>query len=305
MGQPKVSVVIPHLNEPDDLRACLTALLAQRSDSFDFEIIVVDNGSRELPAFATGLSPKVRLLQEMTPGPGPARNLGAGSARAPLIAFIDADCLASPGWLAEIVHHFDANPDTDFAGGDIRIRPAGEHLTAIECYENVYSYRTKAYVERQGFAATGNMAVRAEVFRAVGPFGGIGTMEDTEWGKRATAAGYSIAYLPNARVYTPSCRSFSELIRRWDRHIAHEFQENRGRSQSSLRWLGRTALMAASPLGEIVRVAQSERARSWRERLLALGCVTRVRLYRAQRMLGLAWRDNAASMLDIWNREHG
>ena len=303
--QPKVSVVIPHLNEPDDLRACLAALTAQRADGFNFEIIVVDNGSREMPEFATALAPNVRLLRETTPGPGPARNLGVANARAPLIAFIDADCLAAPGWLTEIVRHFDDNPQTAFAGGDIRIRPAEEHLTAIECYENVYSYRTRTYVERHGYAATGNMAVRADVFRAVGPFGGIGTMEDTEWGQRATAMGYAIAYLPNARVYTPSCRSFAELVRRWDRHIAHECQENRGKPLASLRWLARTAVMTASPAGEVVRVLRSDRARTWRERMLALGCVSRVRLYRAQRMLGLAWRDNAASMLDIWNRENG
>ena len=300
---PKVSVVIPHLNEPDDLRACLAALKAQRTDGFGFEIIVVDNGSREMPDFATTLAPNVRLLRETTPGPGPARNFGVANARASLIAFIDADCLAAPGWLAEIVRHFDANPQTDFAGGDIRIRPTSGQLTGIECYECIYSYRTQTYVQRLGFAATGNMAVRARVFRAVGPFGGIGTMEDTEWGQRATAMGYGIAYLPNARVYTPSCRSYPELVRRLDRHIAHEFEENRGKSLSSLRWLARAALIAASPAGEVVRVMRSERVQTWRQRMLALGCVTRVRLYRAQRMLGLARSGNAAGMLDVWNRE--
>ncbi|RYE88367.1 MAG: glycosyltransferase family 2 protein [Hyphomicrobiales bacterium] len=300
---PKISVIIPHLNEPGDLRMCLRALAAQRTEGFAFEIIVVDNGSREMPVFAETLVPGVRLLRETTPGPGPARNLGAAHARAPLLAFIDADCIAASGWLAEIVRHFDDHPETDFAGGDIRIRPAEEQLTAIEAYENVYSYRTQSYVQQLGFAATGNMAVRTAVFRAVGPFGGIGTMEDTRWGQRATAMGYTIAYLPDARVYTPSCKSFAELARRWDRHIAQEFRENRGKPLSLLRWLARTAVMAASPAVEVVRIIRSERAPTWRERLLALGCVTRVRLYRARRMLGLAWRDNAASMVDMWNRE--
>jgi cellulose synthase/poly-beta-1,6-N-acetylglucosamine synthase-like glycosyltransferase len=302
---PDVSVIIPHLNEPGDLQRCLGALVDQRGPGLGFEIIVIDNGSRELPEFITTQFPGTRLLRELTPGPGPARNLGASVAAAPLLAFIDADCIAARGWLTAIVEHFHAHPDTAFVGGDIRIRPAqAGQLTAVEAYENVYSYQTRRYVEQLGFAATGNMAVRADVFRAVGPFGGIGTMEDTEWGKRATAMGYHSAYLPEARVYTPSCRSFAELARRWDRHVAHEFQNVPNRPFGKLAWLARTGIMAASPLGEVVRICRSGRAPSWRERWLALQCVTRVRLYRARRMLGLAWRDNAAGMVDIWNREH-
>lgn len=302
--EPRVSVIIPHLNEPQDLRLCLLALDAQRKHGIAFEIIVVDNGSAQMPDFVLTLVPNVRLLRETIPGPGPARNLGAVMAEAPLLAFIDADCIAAPDWLAVILRCFDNRRDVDFAGGDIRIRPADPaRLTAVEAYESIYSYRTQLYVEQYGFAATGNMAVRTEVFRSVGPFGGIGTMEDTEWGQRASAMGCQIAYLPDARVYTPSCRSFGELARRWDRHVAHEFGETRSRSLWRLRWLARSAVMAASPLLETIRIAQSDRLSTWRDRLLALACVTRVRLYRAKRMLALAWHDNAASMVDMWNRE--
>lgn len=300
---PKISVIIPHLNEPNDLRDCLKSLVAQQRHGLAFEIIVVDNGSRASPEFVTTQFPGTRLLRETTPGPGPARNLGASVAAAPLLAFIDADCIAAAGWLAAIADHFATHPETAFIGGDIRIRPASAgQLTAVEAYENVYSYQTRRYVEQLGFAATGNMAVRTEVFRAVGPFGGIGTMEDTEWGKRATAMGHRSAYLPTARVYTPSCRSFPELARRWDRHVAHQFQSARTKPFGKLAWLGKTAVMAASPLAEVVRICRSERAPTWRDRWLALSCVTRVRLYRARRMAGLLWHDNAAGMVDIWNR---
>ncbi|MBN9335934.1 glycosyltransferase family 2 protein [Devosia sp.] len=302
--QPAVSVIIPHLNDADGLRLCLTALAAQQVDR-PIEIIVVDNGSRELPDFATSLVPGLRLLREPTPGPGPARNLGAAMAEAPLLAFIDADCVPAPGWLASILGHFDSHPETDFAGGDIRIRPARPgRMSAVEAYENVYSYRTRLYVERYGFAATGNMVVRADVFRSVGPFGGIGSMEDTEWGQRATGMGFRIAYLPDARVSTPSCSSFAELARRWDRHVAHEFRSVNSRPLGRLRWLGKSAVMAMSPAYEVLRIWRSDRAPTWRDRGLALACVTRVRFYRCRRMIGLVWQDNAAGMVDMWNREN-
>lgn len=42
---PQVSVVIPDLNEPDNLLRCLAALYGERAEGIPFEIIVVDNGS--------------------------------------------------------------------------------------------------------------------------------------------------------------------------------------------------------------------------------------------------------------------
>ncbi|WP_047144043.1 glycosyltransferase family A protein [Aquamicrobium sp. LC103] len=300
---PLVSVIIPHLNEPEDLRRCLAALSAQRSPDIPFEIIVVDNGSRVSPADVCGGFPGVRLENEPVPGPGPARNRGAAVATAEILAFIDADCVACPGWVRAIVQRLAPGSDIDFAGGDIRILPASpDRFTAIEAYESIFSYRAQTYVERYGFAATGNMAVRASVFRAVGPFGGISTMEDTEWGQRASARGYRIAYLPEARVLTPSCTSFGELRRRWDRHIAHEFRHVGRRPAALLKWLAASAVMAASPLGEVPKIMRSDRVSGWRERGLALACLTRVRLYRAWRMLGLAVRDDTAAMVGAWNR---
>lgn len=302
--EPRVSIILPHLNEPD-LLLCLRSLEAQASSGIPFEILVVDNGSRELPEATVAQVPHARLLREPTPGPGPARNCGAAAARAPILAFIDADCTADPNWLATIADCFETRPDVDFTGGDIRIRPADPaRLTAVEAYESIYSYRTRYYVEELGFAATGNMAVRAAVFAKVGPFGGIGTMEDTEWGQLASAMGFRIAYLADARVYTPSCRSFAELARRWDRHVAHEFRTVADQPMGTLRWLARSAVMALSPLGEVPRIWRSDRVTGWRERLAALQCVTQVRLYRAGRMIGLVWHNNAASMVDMWNREN-
>jgi len=300
----RLSVIIPHLNEPDDLSRCLQSIAAQDAGGIDYEVIVVDNGSRVLPCEACAAFPGVRLEREPVPGPGPARNRGAAVARAELLAFIDADCVAEPGWMASIVRFMDRNPAIGFVGGDIRITPGDPgRLTAIEAYESIFSYRARYYVEHHGFAATGNMAVRAAVFRAVGPFGGISTMEDTEWGKRATALGYRIAYVGEARVRTPSCKSFPELTRRWDRHVAHEFRQVKGRPGRVALWAAGSAVVAASPLGEIPRILRSDRVSAMGDRLKALGCLTYVRLYRALRMLSLALKGDAAAMVGTWNRE--
>ncbi|WP_349438079.1 glycosyltransferase [Pararhizobium sp. A13] len=297
-------MIIPHLNEPDDLRRCLLTLAAQHADGIPFEIIVVDNGSTEMPEAACSNIPNLRLEREALPGPGPARNFGANLARAEILAFIDSDCIAQPGWVRAIVGCMTKNPNIDLVGGDIGILINNPQCpSAIESYESIYSYRARVYVERYGFAATGNMAVRTRVFQSVGPFGGIATMEDTEWGQRATARGHRIAFLPEARVLTPSCKSFAELARRWDRHVAHEYGKVAGRPAAMLRWLVGCAIVVASPLAESVKILRTDRVSGVRNRILALACLTRIRLHRARRMFDLLLHGDSGRFVESWNRE--
>lgn len=299
----KLSVIIPHLNEPDNLRRCLVSLEEQRRDDLPFEIIVVDNGSAELPYDVCDAVAGVRLEREAIPGPGPARNRGAAVARSPLLAFIDADCVAEPGWVRSIVDSMEERSDIAFAGGDIAIlmkdpgRPS-----AVEAYESIYSYRARLYVECHGYVATGNMSVRARVFADVGPFGGISTMEDTEWGQRATRLGHRILFLPDAKVLTPSCKSFPELAMRWDRHVAHEFGEYRGRALGMLRWFAYCLAITFSPAGEALKILRSDRVSGIRSRWLALVCMTRIRFYRVRKMINLVYIGNEIAVLSTWNR---
>ncbi|MBE7184193.1 MAG: glycosyltransferase family 2 protein [Methylobacterium mesophilicum] len=301
---PQLSVIIPHLNEPDELRRCLAALAAQRTDDLAFEVIVADNGSREPPDDVCALFPGTRLEIERTPGPGPARNRGAGAARAPLLAFIDADCVAAPGWIRNMVSFMRRHAEVDFAAGGIGIEPADPgRLTAVEAYESVFSYQTRRYAEKMGFAATGNMVVRADVFRRVGPFGGIKEMEDTEWGQRATRRGFRVAFVPDAPVTTPSCKSFTELARRWDRHVAHEFRHvGESRARRGI-WAAKALATALSPMVAGGRLFRANELPDTATRLRALACLFQVRLYRARLMTRLLLRDDAAAMVGVWNRE--
>lgn len=304
ISPPRLSIVIPHRNDQAGLRLCLTSLTAQRDPELPFEIIVVDNGSTTPPVELCAGFPDVRLVMEPTPGPGPARNHGASLAAAELIAFVDADCTPAPDWAGTIVDFMDSHPAVDFIGGDIRLSRAGkDRMSAIESFESVYGYQARRYVERLGFAATGNMAVRRRVFTEVGPFGGIATMEDTEWGQRASDLGYRIAFVEHARVFTPPCRSFDELVRRWDRHIAHEYRQYAERRFGLARWLFLALLLAGSPAAEIARILRTDRLSGIRSRTLAFTCLTCVRLYRAWRMVTIALNDTSSTVVASWNRE--
>ena len=300
---PAVSVVIPHLNEPDDLHRCLKSLQAQKG-RIRFEVIVVDNGSRKLPVATCSEFPGVRLEEEPAPGPGPARNRGARCARAPIISFIDADCLADENWIGQIDQFFSLHPDIDFIGGNILVAKGnGRRATAIESYESIFSYRAQLYVERDRYAATGNMSVRSNAFRMVGPFGGIAISEDREWGQRAVANGLKLAFAPNIKVFTPACKTFAELTRRWDRAVAHDFEELRRRGGGMAGWLISSLAVAVSPLPELITILRSDKVSGARQRLLAFACLVRTRLYRARKMLALALREEPIFLVSKWNRE--
>ncbi|HUF56674.1 MAG TPA: glycosyltransferase family A protein [Thermohalobaculum sp.] len=302
-----LSVVIPHYEQSGILAATLDALSAQE-DAPPFEVLVVDNGSRVPPddlcrRCLARARMQVRLLRQPRPGPGPARNLGAATARAPLLAFLDADCVPEPDWLAAIARRFAGEPEADVLGGDVLIRPADPAAwTPVECYEAVYSYRQRLFIERDGYAATCNMAVRRAVFDAVGPFAGIGVAEDIDWGRRASAAGRRIVYAPEVRVRTPARAGFAELARKLDRHAAHEFAMLDAGPAAKARWALKTAAMAVSPLAEIPAVVGTDRLSGSRDRLRCLACLARTRLWRARRMAELLASRSPDRLVEAWRR---
>ena len=300
---PEISVVAPHLNQPEHLAAFLGSLYAQDFDMGRAEVIIVDNGSRALPEAVVAPYPGVRLVAEATPGPGPARNRGVALGRAPLIAFADADCRVAPDWLPAILARFAADPRLAALGGDIRVFPAVPGRPApAEAYEAVYAFRQQLYIETQGYSVTANLAVRRAVFEAVGGFGGIGIAEDNDWGNRARALGYPTVYAPEVRVEHPARATLAEVYAKWDRLISHHHATEARGLAGRARWTAKAVALAASPLAELPRVARTGRLASARERRLAFQALVAVRLFRARRMLAVMLRPAARRGNTAWNR---
>lgn len=294
-----LSIVIPHLNQPEHLSRCLAALRDQPAGRLTREIIVCDNGSSALPTGIVDSTPGARLIEEKTPGPGPARNAGILASRGAFLAFIDADCVADPGWVQAIERAF-LDEGLEVFGGDVQVRyEVPERPTQIEAYERVYAYRNEAYVA-SGYSGTGNLAMRREVFDTVGEFAGIGVAEDQDWGLRAGSKGHATRFVSEMIVFHPARKSFAELAQKWDRHIAHDFGR-RGSIAARAGFAVKALALLLSPLAEIRRLWRTPRLGSGHERLLAFTCLVRIRAYRAGRMAGMLLgfgRDRAAS----WNR---
>ncbi|HET9516266.1 MAG TPA: glycosyltransferase, partial [Actinoplanes sp.] len=111
------------------IEACLASLAAQHRHPG--EVIVVDDDStdhtlRLVRRFAaTGVLP-VRVIRNGSHNISRGRNLGLAAARTELVAFLDSDARAEPGWVAGLVDAF-ADERVAVVGGDVVV----DHATAF------------------------------------------------------------------------------------------------------------------------------------------------------------------------------
>lgn len=94
-------IVIGFQNQPGLLWA-VQSLLEQEVTP---EIVVVNSGGGPVAESLAPVLERIRLLTTDEPlFVGAARNIGVAASRAPFVAFLAADCLARPGWVAGRLH---------------------------------------------------------------------------------------------------------------------------------------------------------------------------------------------------------
>ncbi len=197
---PAVSVVVPVYNAAATLARTFRALSGQTLTG-PFEVIVVDGGSidgtLELIETTRAARPPFELLLHHNPAREPAssRNIGVQTARAPVIAFTDADCEPAPQWLAAGLQ---ALEHADIVQGAVRpVRERGPFDRSL--------WIGKQY----GLYETANLLVRREWLQRVGGFERLPGLElppgkhfgeDTWFGWRAAREGARIAFCEDALV---------------------------------------------------------------------------------------------------------
>jgi O-antigen biosynthesis protein len=203
--------------------ATLQALLHHR-----LEIIVVDNAPSDDTTFEmvrelAQLDPRIRYVQETTPGLSRARNRGLSEATGEYIAFTDDDVRVDPLWVHGLLRGFDRRDTVAcvtglVAAGSLR-QPAEQYFDArvwwsSSCEQRVHTRErrqedSQLYPYAAGAFGTGaNFAARTEVLRALGGFDeclGAGSPtrggEDLDIFVRLLLAGHALSYEPSALVW--------------------------------------------------------------------------------------------------------
>jgi len=108
---PAVSVIIPTYNRADFLCSAIQSVLDQTFR--DFELIVVDDGSRDNTREAVEgfTDPRIRYVYQENKGISGARNTGIRNANATYIAFLDSDDLWLPQLLEVEIPILNTNQD--------------------------------------------------------------------------------------------------------------------------------------------------------------------------------------------------
>ena len=104
----RISIVIPTLNEEENIKSCLNHLLNQKEKTF--EVIVVDNGSSDntlkiADSLKSSFQKKGIILKTFYHPIGNqtnARDLGTRKSSGEIIGSLDAEALAEKNWISKI-----------------------------------------------------------------------------------------------------------------------------------------------------------------------------------------------------------
>jgi len=212
LGCPLISVVIPARNAWRDLIACLESLQRQTFSRSSFEIVVVDDGSRDAPPDEIG-DASIRLVRQEPRGAASARNRGVKESRGEVVVFIDADCVADENWLAQLCGPLLDEPALTGTVGVCRSDQRSIVPLFIQL-EYDARYGRLGERERTDFLNTANSAFRRETLLRYPLNEEFGRLEDVELSFRLNRDGHQMVYIRDAQVYHRHPVRIGTLLRR-------------------------------------------------------------------------------------------
>jgi len=204
-GMTAISVVVVSDYSSDAVRKqsylqeCLQGLADQKPPvEAEFILVRVTNDSTHSTRPLTDILSNLRILDAPKSTSFQAKNVGARAARAPLIAFIDADCRPAKTWLAEIVRVMGINPGVTALNGKT-VYSESEFLPRACCLIG-RAYLDTGVAAPVGHISNHNFAIRREAYRVcplpenATPFSG------TLYATRLLAAGFELIFDPSVCV---------------------------------------------------------------------------------------------------------
>jgi hypothetical protein len=228
------TVVICTRDRETGLRRTLASL--ERQTDPEFQVLVVENGSRapySAAVVAESALPYCEHVTESRPGLSRARNRGLEAVHTELVAWLDDDEVADPGWVHRLKEGFmhEAKP-AGVCGVMLPAELETEAQVRFEQYGGFHKGRDMAPEVLQAgtstvlsplyplpsFGAGGNMAFRTAELKALGGFDpclGAGTRtyggEETRALSLLLLSGQALLYWPAAITWHTHRREMAEL----------------------------------------------------------------------------------------------
>ena len=214
----QISAIICTHNRDNYLGAAIDSLLSQ-DFATEFEVIVVDNGSKDNTKKIVEQrldNPRLKYIYEPILGLSVARNTGAQASSSGILAYLDDDAVASKGWLQVLYSAYQSNPKLAIAGGKVTLlwppNTNPPHWLSKGLAGNLGAYDLGSQVvsiEKPGLTPRGlNYSIRRSFLDDIGGFdtnlGRVGknllSNEELQMTELALEKGWEVAYLPDALV---------------------------------------------------------------------------------------------------------
>ncbi|MCJ2033232.1 glycosyltransferase [Methylobacterium sp. J-068] len=211
---PTVSIVIPVHNKFEVTYFCLCALILGYNRN-TYEVIVVDDGSKDRTKELAGLVAGIRIVRnDVGLGFVGACNRGAEEARGKFVVFLNNDTEPTAGWLDELVESFDTFDQVGLAGSKL-VYPNGVLQEAggiVWGSGNPWNYGRGqnphdpryTYTRQADYLSGAAIMLPTAVWKEIGGFSTEfmpAYFEDTDLAFKVRDHGYKTLYVASSVVY--------------------------------------------------------------------------------------------------------
>jgi len=230
-----VSIIVPAYNEEVTAIKTIQSLLLL--DYFEFEIIFVDDGSKdktyELVKASYGNHPMVNVLTKPNGGKASALNFGIAHSKYEYAVCIDADTQLKNDAIQHLMAYF-TDEEIGAVAGTVKV---GNETNIITIWQSI-EYITAQNMDRRAFDLINSITVvpgaigafrKAAIFKA-GAFTSDTLAEDCDLTMRILKQGYIIKNCAEAIAYTEAPETLSALLKqrfRWSFGVIQSFWKNR------------------------------------------------------------------------------
>ncbi|ADQ81053.1 glycosyl transferase family 2 [Paludibacter propionicigenes WB4] len=232
---PKVSIIVPAFNE--EVNATRTVNYLLKSNYSDFEVIFVDDGSKDdtykIVKTAFENNPKVRVLTKTNGGKAAALNFGIEHASGEVLVCIDADTILPADAIGKMIPFFE-DPQVGSVAGNVRVGNTVNMLTNWQSIE----YTTSQNFDRRAYDTVNAILVvpgaigafRKTAMEKIEGFTTDTLAEDCDLTLRMLRAGYKIRSCNEALALTEAPETLNMFMKqrsRWTFGMMQSFWKHR------------------------------------------------------------------------------
>ena len=212
-----VTIVVPALNEQKIITRCLISVQHLNYPKELIKVIVADNGSRDRTR-EIARQYLATVIDVPRQSIGYTRNVGAAETDSDIIAFIDADIVVHPNWLAEAVPHF-INEEVVAVGSYPAVFEE-ESNRLQRTWSNLCRNNQKGSMHAD-WLPSANLIVRRSAFDQIKGFNkNLITCEDSDLGYRLKAMGIIINSSKVLVYHLREPKTFGEFFKKEVWHSA-------------------------------------------------------------------------------------